>query len=146
MHLWKVSILVAVLAAVIAGAFYYSRALKRNRLTEKDTIVLTDFANTTGDALFDDTSKQGLSVRLEQSPFLELISDRQVNDTLKLMGHAAGSRLTPEFAREVCVRTGSKAMLAATAKLGPRLHAGGRYDESSRRLPGVPHSVERCRY
>lgn len=128
MHLWKVSILVAVLAvlaAVIAGAFYHSRALKRNRLTEKDTIVLTDFANTTGDALFDDTLKQGLSIQLEQSPFLELISDRHVNDTLKLMGHAAGSRLTPEFAREVCVRTGSKAMLAGSiAGLGKQYVIG----------------------
>jgi DNA-binding winged helix-turn-helix (wHTH) protein/tetratricopeptide (TPR) repeat protein len=125
MHLWKVSILVAVLAAVIAAAFYYSRSLKRNRLTEKDKIVLTDFANTTGDALFDDTLKQGLSVQLEQSPFLELLSDRHVNDTLKLMGHAAGSRLTPEFAREICVRTGSKAMLAGSiAGLGKQYVIG----------------------
>jgi tetratricopeptide (TPR) repeat protein len=88
--------------------------LKANRLTDKDTLVLTDFTNTTGDALFDDTLKQGLSVQLRQSPFLELISDRRVNDTLKLMGRAAGDRLTPELAREVCVRTGSKAILAGS--------------------------------
>src|SRR5205823_4145731 len=85
-----------------------------NQLTDKDTIVLTDFANTTGDPLFDDTLTQGLSIQLEQSPFLELISDRRVDDTLKLMGHAAGERLTPELTREVCVRTGSKAMLAGS--------------------------------
>jgi DNA-binding winged helix-turn-helix (wHTH) protein/Tfp pilus assembly protein PilF len=113
-QLWRVPIVAVVFAAVIAAGFYYSRSLKAKRLTDKDTIVLTDFANTTGDALFDDTLKQGLSVQLEQSPLLELISDRRVNDTLKLMGRAVGDRLTPELAREVCVRTGSKAMLAGS--------------------------------
>ena len=113
-QLWRVPILAVGLSAAIATGFYYYRSLKANRLTDKDTLVLTDFTNTTGDALFDDTLKQGLSVQLMQSPFLELISDRRVNDTLKLMGHAAGDRLTPELAREVCVRTGSKAMLAGS--------------------------------
>jgi eukaryotic-like serine/threonine-protein kinase len=111
---WRVPILVAVLTAAIVAGFYYYRSLKTNGLTDKDTIVLTDFANTTGDALFDDTLKEGLSVQLMQSPFLELISDRRVDNTLKLMGRAAGDRLTPELAREVCVRTGSKAMLAGS--------------------------------
>lgn len=111
---WRVPILVAVLTAAIVAGFYYYRSLKTNGLSDKDTIVLTDFANTTGDALFDDTLKEGLSVQLMQSPFLELISDRRVDDTLKLMGRAAGDRLTPELAREVCVRTGSKAMLAGS--------------------------------
>jgi DNA-binding winged helix-turn-helix (wHTH) protein/Flp pilus assembly protein TadD len=113
-QLGKVTFVVVALAAVLAAGFFYYRSLKANRLTDKDTIVLTDFANTTGDALFDDTLKQGLSVQIEESPFLELISDRRVNDTLKLMGHSAGDRLTPELTREVCVRTGSKAMLAGS--------------------------------
>jgi len=111
---WKVPGLVAVLAVLVAAGFHHYRSLKANQLTDKDTIVLTDFANTTGDPLFDDTLTQGLSIQLEQSPFLELISDRRVDDTLKLMGHAARERLTPELTREVCVRTGSKAMLAGS--------------------------------
>ena len=111
---WKVPVLVAILAVLVAAGFHHYRSLKANQLTDKDTIVLTDFANTTGDPLFDDTLTQGLSIQLEQSPFLELISDRRVDDTLKLMGHAAGERLTPELTREVCVRTGSKAMLAGS--------------------------------
>jgi hypothetical protein len=81
------------------------------RLTDKDTIVLSDFDNKTGDSVFDDTLKQGLSVQLEQSPFLDLVSERKVNETLKLMGRPAGDRLTPEVTQEVCQRTGSKAML-----------------------------------
>ena len=96
-----------------------------SRLTEKDTIVLADFDNKTGDAVFDDTLKQGLSVQLEQSPFLDLISDRKVNETLKLMGRPAGDRLTPEVTREVCQRTGSKAMLTGSiAGLGSQYVIG----------------------
>src|SRR5205814_1575736 len=83
-------------------------------LTEKDTIVLADFDNKTGDALFDDTLKQGLFVQLEQSPFLDLVSENKVNQTLKLMGRPIGERLTPEVAREVCQRTSSKAMLTGS--------------------------------
>ena len=95
------------------------------RLTDKDTIVLSDFNNKTGDSVFDDTLKQGLSVQLEQSPFLALVSERKVNDTLKLMGRPAGDRLTPEVTREVCQRTGSKAMLAGSiAGLGTRYVIG----------------------
>ena len=95
------------------------------RLTDKDTIVLSDFDNKTGDAVFDDTLKQGLSVQLEQSPFLALVSDRKVNETLKLMGRPAGDRLTPEVTREVCQRTGSKAMLTGSiAGLGSQYVIG----------------------
>ena len=89
-------------------------SITHQKLTDKDTIVLSDFDNKTGDAVFDDTLKQGLSVQLEQSPFLSLISDRRVNETLKLMGRPAGDRLTPEVTREVCQRTGSKAMLTGS--------------------------------
>jgi eukaryotic-like serine/threonine-protein kinase len=123
---WRIltPVLVLVVAALVSGVFYY-RSVKANRLTDKDTIVLADFTNTTGDPLFDDTLKQGLSVQLEQSPFLELISERRVNETLKLMGRAAGDRLAPEVTREVCLRTGSKAMLTSSiAGLGSQYVIG----------------------
>ena len=113
-QMWRVPILAVALALAIIAGLYYYRSWNANALTDKDSIILSDFANTTGDALFEDTLKQGLSVQLIQSPFLELISDRRVNDTLKLMGHTAGDRLTPDLAREVCVRIGSKAMLAGS--------------------------------
>ncbi len=83
-------------------------------LTEKDSIVVADFVNTTGDPVFDDTLKQGLSVQLSQSPFFNLLPDQRVRETLKLMGRAPGDRLTPEVAREICVRSSSKVMLAGS--------------------------------
>jgi serine/threonine protein kinase/Tfp pilus assembly protein PilF len=108
--------LVAVALGVGAWLYFARRA---HALTDKDTIVLSDFTNTTGDTVFDDTLRQGLSVQLDQSPFLSMISDSKVNQTLKLMGHPAGDRLTPEVTREVCQRTGSKAMLTGSiAPLG----------------------------
>ena len=113
------------LAAVLVGGGLYYRSHQAKPLTDKDSIVLSDFTNTTGDSVFDDTLKQGLSVQLEQSPFLNLVSERRVNDTLKLMGRPAGDRLTPEVTREVCQRTGSKAMLAGSiAGLGSQYVIG----------------------
>jgi tetratricopeptide (TPR) repeat protein len=113
---------VVIVAAVVAGYFVSRRPAK---LTDKDTIVLADFDNKTGDAVFDDTLKQGLSVQLEQSPFLDLVSERRVNDTLKLMGRSGGDRLTPEVTREVCQRTGSRAMLTGSiAELGSQYVIG----------------------
>ena len=112
-------------AAAIGGTLYFRSRQATARLTEKDTIVLSDFDNKTGDAVFDDTLKQGLSVQLEQSPFLALVSERKVNETLKLMGRPAGDRLTPEVTREVCERTSSKAMLAGSiAGLGSQYVIG----------------------
>jgi tetratricopeptide (TPR) repeat protein len=112
-----------VIGLAVGGWLFHSRSA--HALTDKDTIVLADFTNTTGDAVFDDTLKQGLSVQLEQSPFLNLLSDRKVNETLKLMGRAAGDRLTPEVTREVCERTGSKAMLTGSiAGLGSQYVIG----------------------
>jgi eukaryotic-like serine/threonine-protein kinase len=125
--LWKalVPAIVILVAAVIAAAFYFRFRQTATRLTDKDTIVLSDFDNKTGDSVFDDTLKQGLSVQLEQSPFLDLISERKVNETLRLMGHPAGDRLTPEVTREVCQRTGSKAMLTGSiAGLGSQFVIG----------------------
>ena len=116
------------IAAVIIPAIVvvtYSVSRPTARFTEKDSIVLADFDNNAGDAVFDDTLKQGLSVQLEQSPFVGLVSERKVNDTLKLMGRSAGDRLTPEVTREVCLRTASTAMLTgAIARLGSQYVIG----------------------
>jgi len=83
-------------------------------LSEKDTIVLSDFTNSTGDAIFDDTLKTALNVSLRQSPFLNVLSDSEVAKNLKLMTRPADTKLTPEVARELCQRAGSKAYLAGT--------------------------------
>jgi tetratricopeptide (TPR) repeat protein len=110
---------IAVALALAATSFFLFRARRVHALTEKDTIVLADFNNTTGDAVFDDTLKQGLAVQLDQSPFLNVLSSQKVRDTLKLMGRSPGERLTPELARDLCQRVGSKAYLdGAIAGLG----------------------------
>ena len=107
-----------VAALAVGGWLYYAR--KAHALTEKDTIVLSEFANSTGDVVFDDTLKQGLSVQLAQSPFLNILSDEKVNSTLSLMGRS-GDRLTRDVALEVCQRTESKAMLAGSiGQIGKR--------------------------
>jgi tetratricopeptide (TPR) repeat protein len=112
-------------AAAVAGALHFRLGRTTTRPTDKDTIVLCDFDNKTGESVFDDTLKQGLSVQLEQSPFLALVSDRRVNDTLKLMGRPAGDRLTPEVTREVCQRTGSTTMvIGSIAGLGSQYVIG----------------------
>ncbi len=125
--LWKVLVPAALMlvAAAIGGALFFRSRHAMARLTDKDSVVLSDFINQTGDAVFDDTLKQGLSVQLEQSPFLAQVSDRRVNETLKLMGRQAGDRLTPEVTQEVCQRTGSKAMLTGSiAGLGSQYVIG----------------------
>jgi DNA-binding winged helix-turn-helix (wHTH) protein len=94
--LWKIVVPSAVLLLVLIAVGFFYRWGRARLLTNKDTIVLADFDNKTGDTVFDDTLKQGLSVQLEQSPFLDLLSERRVNETLKLMGRSAGERLTPE--------------------------------------------------
>ena len=106
-----------VAAAIVAGGLYWrSRSAtpvtKATPLTEKDTVVLADFANSTGDPVFDGTLKQALAVDLEQSPFLNILSDRKVGETLKLMGRAPTEHVTADVAKELCLRTGSKAVLA----------------------------------
>jgi hypothetical protein len=124
-RLWKIAVPVLLVALLLAGGLYYRSRQQNKRLTDKDTIVLSDFDNKTGDSVFDDTLKQGLSVQLEQSPFLGLLSADKVNETLKLMGRPAGDRLTPEVTREVCQRTGSKAILAGSiAGLGSQYVIG----------------------
>ncbi len=115
---------VVVIGLLIAGGLYY-RAHRSKPLTEKDTIVLADFANSTGDPVFDDTLKQALSVALSQSPFLNVLSDSKVAAALKLMSRPAGTRLTAEVARELCERAGSKAYIAGSiANLGSQYVLG----------------------
>ncbi|HEV7510178.1 MAG TPA: serine/threonine-protein kinase, partial [Candidatus Acidoferrum sp.] len=117
-RIWKPTIVAGVVFALgVVGAFFYPR--HPAALTEKDTIVLSDFDNGTNDAVFNDTLKQGLAVSLSQSPFLNVLAEDKVNATLKLMGRSPGDRLTQEVAREVCKRTNSKAMLTSSiARLG----------------------------
>jgi len=111
--LWKVLVPAAVVlvAVVIAGMFYFRSRQTTPRLTEKDSIVLAEFTNTTGDPIFDGTLRQGLSAQLEQSPFLNLLSDERVAQTLALMAQPKEARLTHELAREVCQRTASAASI-----------------------------------
>jgi serine/threonine protein kinase/tetratricopeptide (TPR) repeat protein len=112
--LWKIAIPVLVIALLVAGGIYYRSHQQSNRLTDKDTIVLSDFDNKTGDAVFDDTLKTALNVSLRQSPFLSVLSDQQVAETLKLMTRPASTKLTPEVIRELCLRARSKAYIAGT--------------------------------
>ena len=113
---WIASAAAAVLACLGAGYFYLHRTM---HLTDKDMLVLADFANTTGDPVFDGTLRQGLAVQLEQSPFLSLVSERRIQKTLGLMGRPPDVRLTPDLAREVCERTAGAAVLEGSiATLG----------------------------
>jgi eukaryotic-like serine/threonine-protein kinase len=118
-NLWKIAVpAVVVVAALFAGGLFY-RSHRPKPLTDKDTIVLADFDNSTGDAVFDDTLKTGLGVSLQQSPFLNVLSDSNVAKTLKSMTRPADTKLTAEVTRELCQRAGSKAFIAgAIASLG----------------------------
>jgi len=113
--LWKILVpaVLAVAVGVISVALSH-RSVKANRLGDKDTIVLADFANSTGDAVFDDTLKTALNVSLRQSPFLNVLSDSEVAQTLQQMTRPTNTRLTPDVARELCQRAGSKAYLAGS--------------------------------
>jgi len=103
---------------LVAGGLYY-RSSHAAKLTEKDTVVLADFANTTGDPVFDGTLKQALAVDLDQSPFLRVVPQAQVQKTLGFMGRSPDERLTLDLARDLCLRMGSKAMLSGSiASLG----------------------------
>ena len=115
---WKVAIATIVVVLTVAGGVFY-RSTRSKRLTEKDTTVVTDFLNTTGDAVFDDTLKTALTVSLKQSPFLNVVSDDKIAATLRLMGRPANTPFTLAIAREVCLRAGSKAYVAGSiANLG----------------------------
>ena len=103
-------VVVALLAAAAAAFHYLPRSPK---LTDKDTIVLADFTNSTGDPLFDGTLRQGLAIQLEQSPYLSLISDNRIRRALALMSKSTSAGLTPEIAQEICERT--RALPCSTA-------------------------------
>jgi serine/threonine protein kinase/tetratricopeptide (TPR) repeat protein len=121
--LWKILVpaAVVVVAGLIGGGLYF-RSHSAVLLTEKDTIVLADFANKTADPVFDDTLKEALAVDLGQSPFINILSNRRVGETLSLMGRQTSDRVTQDVARELCVRTGSKAIV-----LGSISNLGGQY-------------------
>jgi serine/threonine protein kinase/tetratricopeptide (TPR) repeat protein len=121
---WKVMLpaAAAVAAFMVAGYFYLHHTPK---LTDRDTIVLANFSNKTGDPDFDETLRQGLTVELEQSPYLSLIPDRRVQETLRLMGRPPDSQMTGDVAREVCERTFSAAVLEGSiSKFGSRYLLG----------------------
>jgi serine/threonine protein kinase/Tfp pilus assembly protein PilF len=112
-----------ILFSAIAGGYAYAH--RAPKLTDKDTIVLASFDNKTGDPVFDDTLRQGLSVELQQSPFLSIVSDAEVQQTLALMGQPKDARLTSEIAQQICERTGSAAVLEGSiAGLGNRYVLG----------------------
>jgi hypothetical protein len=101
-------------SAVALAVGLYWRSQSKLKLTERDTIVLGDFDNKTGDPVFDGTLRQGLSAQLEQSPFLNLLSDQRIAQTLSLVTQRKAVGLSPEVAREICQRTASSAVLNGT--------------------------------
>ena len=113
--LWKpiVSIGLVLVAGLIAGSLYF-RARSAKQMTEKDSVVLADFTNTTGDAVFDGTLKEAVAAYLGQSPFLNIVPETKVRETLKYMSHSADTRVTSDLAREICQRLGSKAMIGGS--------------------------------
>ena len=119
---WKIvaPAAVLVLAAIAAGLYWKLRPTVK--LSERDTIVLADFSNATQDTVFDDTLKQALAIQLEQSPFLNVLSDSKVNQTLKMMNRPPSEKITRDVAREICQRSNSKAMLT-----GSIVSVGNRY-------------------
>ncbi len=126
--LWKpLAAAVLALIALVSGGLYLRSPLavhlaKTAPLTEKDSVLLSDFVNKTGDPVFDDALKQALTIGLGQSPFLNIVSDRKIEETLRLMGQPTTQHITPELAQEVCIRTGSKATV-----LGSISNLGGQY-------------------
>jgi len=115
---WAVTGAIILFMGLAAGGwFVFSH--KTHALTDKDTIVLADFTNTTGDTVFDGTLRQGLSAQLEQSPFLSIISDQRMQQTLQMMGQQPDAKLTARTARELCLRTSSAAVLdGSIAQIG----------------------------
>ncbi len=111
---WKliVPVAAAILALAAAGYFFFPRALySSSKLTDQDTIVLADFTNKTGDPVFDGTLRQGLAIQLEQSPFLKIMDDQQVQQDLRLMSIPPGGRITNQIAHDICVRDGAAATI-----------------------------------
>jgi tetratricopeptide (TPR) repeat protein len=109
---WRVlTAVAAVILAAVAGIFLYSNSTRTGAFSERDSVVLADFANTTGEPVFDDTLKEALEVQLRQSPFLTVVPEQRLQSTLRLMGRKPEERVTPAIARDICERTASKAMI-----------------------------------
>jgi predicted Zn-dependent protease/predicted Ser/Thr protein kinase len=104
----------ALVTTLVAGGFYFYHSRGTRVLTEKDTIVLADFDNKTGDAVFDDTLRQAVGVEFDQSPFLNILSQEKVAATLQMMGRTSKDRITRGVGREICLRTGGKAILGGS--------------------------------
>jgi eukaryotic-like serine/threonine-protein kinase len=122
---WKWIALAAVMVLTLAAGLWRMLSHRRAVLGVKDTVVLADFANSTGESVFDGTLRQGMAVQLEQSPFLSLISEQRIQQVLRLMGRSADTRLTPVVAREICERTGSAAFVdGSIARLGDQYVLG----------------------
>ena len=118
---WRAATGATILAIALAAGGWMLRSRKAQPLTDKDTIILSDFTNTTGDPVFDGTLRRGLSVQLEQSPFLSIISDQRIQQTLQMMDQKPDAKLTPQIARELCQRTGSATVLdGSIAQIGTR--------------------------
>jgi len=116
---WKLLIPSAVVLVAVVTAALYWRSTKAHALTEKDSILLTDFVNTTGDSVFDGTLKQALAVQLEQSPYLNLVPESRIQEALRYMGRPTSEHITSDVAKEICLREGVKAMLTGSiASLG----------------------------
>jgi tetratricopeptide (TPR) repeat protein len=111
---WQVVLPIVAVVLGALGAAFYLHARQGKRLTDRDTIVLADFKNETGDPVFDDTLRTALTVALNQSPFLDVLPDSRVNSTLKLMTLPVTTKLTPEVTRDLCLRAGAKAYVAGT--------------------------------
>src|SRR5438876_3856982 len=121
--LWYILAAVLVALAAAFGGFFYTRRARAP--TEKESILLSDFVNTTGDPVFDGTLKQALAVQLEQSPFLNIFPQERVRDTLRYMGRSSDERLTPDLARQVCQRESIKAALnGSIATMGSQYVVG----------------------
>jgi DNA-binding winged helix-turn-helix (wHTH) protein/tetratricopeptide (TPR) repeat protein len=119
------SITGALLALAAVAVAFYLHSQRQIAFRETDTVLIADFANNTGDAVFDGTLRQGLAVQLEQSPFLSLVSEDRIQQTLRMMGQVPDARLTPQVAREVCERTASAAVLEGSiASLGSQYVLG----------------------
>ncbi len=113
-RLGTILLFVAALAAIAAGAARFLRTSPVQPLTERDAIILAGFANSTNEAIFDETLKQGLATELEQSPFLNIVSDRRVGQIVKMMGRTTSERLDRAHARELCLRAGAKVIVAGS--------------------------------
>jgi eukaryotic-like serine/threonine-protein kinase len=112
---WKTVLPIAAgILVVLIGLGMYLRSRTSAHLTEKDSVLLADFVNTTGDPVFDGTLKQALAVQLEQSPYLNIVPDSKIHDALRLMGRSAEERVTNDVAREICQRQGIKALLTGS--------------------------------